>query len=113
MGGAIISAVTFGICALIMIGIGVSQLRSEKPVGFYSGEKAPEEDEISDVHMWNKKHGTMWVAYGVIIVLTWVCGLIIGDSIWLLVPYFIGLFVPIVVMIWYHNILIKKYKIKN
>lgn len=32
------------------------QLKSKKPVGFYSGEKTPSEDEISDMYMWNKKH---------------------------------------------------------
>lgn len=37
----IISGVIFGLCALMMLGIGISQLKSKKPVAFYSGEKAP------------------------------------------------------------------------
>lgn len=52
--------------ALLMISIGVSQLKSQEPVGFYSGEKPPNKDELTDVISWNKKHGTMWVLYGTI-----------------------------------------------
>ena len=36
MAGMIISGVTFGLAALIMIGIGISQLKSRNPVGFYT-----------------------------------------------------------------------------
>ena len=42
--------------AAVMLGIGISQYRSKKPVGFYSGEKPPLEHELTDVIMWNKKH---------------------------------------------------------
>ena len=108
----IISGVIFGLCALMMLGIGISQLKSKKPVAFYSGEKAPSEDEISDIKMWNRKHGTMWIIYGIIIILAWGCGFIIGDSILLLFPMVIGLIFPVIVMIWYHRKLIKIYKVK-
>lgn len=108
MGETIISGAIFGICALIMIGIGISQLKSKKPVGFYSGEKTPSEDEISDMYMWNKKHGMMWIVYGIIIILIWCCALLIGDGIWVLA----GLLLPIIAMIWYHNRLVKEYRVK-
>lgn len=39
-----------GIVSAIMIGIGISQIRSRDPVGFYSGEKPPKEDELIDVY---------------------------------------------------------------
>lgn len=112
MAGMIISGICFGVSALLMIGIGIAQLKSKSPVGFYTGETPPRADEISDVRMWNKKHGTMWFIYGVIIILTWFCGFFMGDSIWLLVPTFSGLIIPVIVMIWYHHRLVKKYKIK-
>ena len=64
----IISLVIFLLVTVVMIIIGVSQIRSEKPVGFYTGEKPPREDELSDVVAWNKKHGYMWVIYGFIII---------------------------------------------
>ena len=64
MAGMIISGVTFGLAALIMIGIGISQLKSRNPVGFYTGEKPPKKEQLSDVNAWNRKHGTMWIVYG-------------------------------------------------
>ena len=52
MAGTIISGVIFCIVAMIMIGIGVSQLKSKEPVGFYTGEKPPKVDQLSDVNSW-------------------------------------------------------------
>ena len=47
------------LAALIMVGIGVLQRKSKTPVGFYTGEKPPAAQELSDVSSWNKKHGAM------------------------------------------------------
>ena len=72
--------------ALIMLGIGLSQYKSKKPVGFYSGEKPPLECELTDVEAWNKKHGKMWIWYGGIIIISYLMGIpfLIADSVWLL-----------------------------
>ena len=70
MAGTIISGVIFCIVAMIMLGIGVSQLKSKEPVGFYTGEKPPKVDQLSDVNSWNKKHGVMWIIYGWLIIIT-------------------------------------------
>ena len=112
MGEVVISGITFGICALIMFGIGITQLKSKEPVGFYSGEEPPSKEQITDVKAWNKKHGIMWIIYGSCIVVSWLCGLVIGDSVYIVIPYTIGLLVPIVFMIIYHHKLIKMYFIK-
>lgn len=61
--------VIYVIVAAIMVGIGIVQLKSKKPVGFYSGEKPPRPEELSDVEAWNKQHGMMWLIYGGIIML--------------------------------------------
>ena len=53
----IVGLVIYLAVASVMIGIGISQLRSKKPVAFYSGEKPPGEEELSDVKAWNQKHG--------------------------------------------------------
>ena len=63
MAGIIISGVVFGFVALIMFGIGISQLKSKDPVGFYTGEKPPEKERLSDVNAWNKKHGMLSCHY--------------------------------------------------
>ena len=98
--------------AAVMLGIGIFQYKSTKPVGFYSGEKPPLESELSDVGMWNKKHGMMWILYGVIIIVSYLLGLpfLMKDSIWCVVPMCGGILLPLPLMIWYHHKLIREYK---
>lgn len=107
--GTIIMCVMYGAAALLMMGIGVSQLRSDKPVGFYSGEKPPREEELTDVEAWNQKHGMMWLGYGIIMIVSFFISYVIGDSVWATVPLLIGSIVPVLFMIWYHQYLKEKY----
>lgn len=113
MFGPIFSGCVLGFCALLMIGIGISNIKSRKPCGFYTGEKGPDEDKVRDKNMWNKKHGWMWIIYGIFIMLTWVCGLLCGDSALILLPYMVGILGPIPFMIAYHNKLVRDYVIKE
>ena len=98
--------------AVIMLGIGISQYKSTKPVGFYSGEKPPLESELTDVNAWNKKHGKMWIWYGVIIIVSYLLGIpfLVMDSVWCILPICGGCILPLPVMIWYHHKLIQEYK---
>ena len=98
--------------AVIMFGLGISQYRSEKPVGFYSGEKPPLESELTDVNVWNKKHGKMWIWYGVIIIISYLLGvpLMDLDNAWCVLPMCGGIIVPIPLMIRYHHKLLREYK---
>lgn len=107
--GSIICLVIYAIVGLIMIGIGVVQLKSQKPVGFYSGEEGPKQEELTDVAAWNKKHGMMWVIYGIIIILSYFAGAMIGDSVWCVIPMCGGVMVPVIFMVRYHNKLKKEY----
>lgn len=106
----IMGLVTYLIVAGVMAGIGIFQIRSKKPVGFYSGEKPPKENELSDVNAWNKKHGSMWVIYGAVIMLSYGIGTIMGDTVWCILPMCGGLLIPVPIMIWFHHRLIRKYK---
>lgn len=106
---SIITFIVFLMVAAIMIGIGISQVKSSFPVAFYSGEKPPKAEELTDVHAWNKKHGMMWIIYGITIMISYFVGNIIGDSILCIIPLCGGLIVPVIIMIWYHNRLIKMY----
>lgn len=111
MAESIICFSIYLLVALIMTGIGISQLRSSTPVAFYSGEKPPEEKALSDAAAWNKKHGMMWVAYGMVILLSCVAGILTGmESVWGLVLMAGGVLVPIPVMCRLHNRLIRMYK---
>lgn len=105
----IILLVILGIVSIIMIGIGISQIKSKTPVGFYTGEITPKEDELTDVTQWNKKHGVMWVIYGCSIICSYFVGMIINES--LIAPYIIGgvIVVGVPIMMFYHSRLKKEY----
>lgn len=64
----IIAFVMFLFVSIIMIIIGVSQIKSKEPVGFYTGEKLPKKEQLLDMEVWNKKHGYMWIVYGFAII---------------------------------------------
>lgn len=103
----------FSIClfvSLIMIVIGIVQVKSKTPVGFYSGEKPPREEELTNVHEWNIKHGRMWIVYGIIMIIGYFIGGLMGDTIWSAIPMCGGVVLPLGWMVWYHHQLIKKYK---
>ena len=99
--------------AFLMLVIGIFQMQSKKTVGFYAGEKGPEEKELTDAQAWNIKHGIMWVLYGIIIVITSLIGVSMIDSIWCTVPLIGGVALPLPVMIWCHHRLIARYRIKT
>ena len=108
----IFALVIYLLVAAIMLGIGISQYRSKSPVGFYSGEKPPMESELTDVDAWNKKHGKMWIWYGVIIIISYLAGIpfLVLDSVWCVVPLCGGIMIPLPFMIRYHHKLIKECK---
>lgn len=106
----LIALFVYLLTAVIMAGIGISQLRSEKPVGFYSGEKPPAESELTDVQAWNVRHGAMWLVYSAIIIASYGIGAIIPKGLWRLLPMLGGPIVPIIIMVLYHKKLIKKYR---
>ena len=49
MAGFLISFIIYVCAAAVMFFIGMVQLTSKKPVGFYSGEKPPSEADLTDV----------------------------------------------------------------
>lgn len=109
----IFSLVIMCVVAFIMIGIGNAQLKSETPVGFYSGEKPPRPEDVTDVKQWNRKHGIMWILYGVAMICAHLVIGFIWDSFWasvVLVGVVVG---ALPLMIWYHNKLKKEYFREN
>lgn len=109
MAGYIISLVVFLLVSMVMIIIGISQIRSKQPVGFYTGEKLPREDELSDVVAWNKKHGYMWVVYGFMIIGFFVMASTIRSETVAMVLLLSGIIGSLPIMMLYHNYLKKKY----
>lgn len=109
---SIISGIILGFCAMIMIIIGITQCRSAEPVGFYTGKTPPAKEEIRDVSAWNRKHGIMWILYGVCFVIIWILGLFIRD-LWFLPVFFAGTVLPVFVMIAVHRRLVRDYTVKQ
>lgn len=119
MAEQIITMFIFLITALIMVIIGVSNLKSKSPVGFYTGVKAPNEEDVTDVLTWNKKHGYMWIIYGIVIVIT---GIIVtmyskdestASTLIILLVSALGVVLPIICMMIYHSKLEKQYRINH
>lgn len=110
MEGRMFGFVVYLIVAAIMAGIGITQLKSKTPVGFYSGERPPAQHELSDVTGWNKKHGTMWVIYGAVLLLSFGAGCLMGDTVWSMIFMSGGVLIPMPCMVWYHGKLVKRYK---
>lgn len=88
--------------------LGIVQYRSKEPVGFWSGKKPPEREQITDVRAYNRKHGLMWILYGVGFIVCFVCGLPFGG---LTAGYLcmIEAMGGILAMIAYHNKLNRMY----
>ena len=112
MAEMMICFVTLMICAVPLIILGIVQYRSKEPVGFWSGKKPPQREQITDLKAYNQKHGLMWIIYGVGLLLSFVCGLPFGGSIagCLCMVEIIG---GIPVMVIYHNKLNRMYYSKQ
>ncbi len=105
----IILLVILGIVSIIMIGIGISQIKSKTPIGFYTGEIPPKEDELTNVTQWNKKHGVMWIIYGCAIICSYFVGMIMRESI--VAPCLMGgvILGGLPLMMFYHSRLKREY----
>ena len=109
MFGKIFTLVTMALVSFLMFGIGIRQIKSKDPVGFYSGVEPPKKEELTSVPLWNRKHGIMWVVYGVAILLSSFLGVLLGwDTPWLTVPFAVTVG-ALPFMIWYHHHLEKLY----
>lgn len=109
-GPNIIALVIYIFCSLIMISIGVYDLKSKKPCGFYSGERPPSKEELTDWKEWNRRHGRMWIIYGIIIMVSFFLGMPFEDSLFCLIPFTAGMLVPVPIMIHLHNKYLKEFK---
>lgn len=109
MFGTIFSAVIFGGCALIMLGIGIAQYRCKEPVGFYTGQEPPRREQLTDVTAWNHRHGVMFMLYACCIAAGWLVSFLLGDDLLALIPMNAGLLLPIPCLMLYHRRLVKRY----
>lgn len=107
MGGG--SYITLGVSAAIavlMCIIGIAQWRNPHPVTFYTGEEPPKDEEITDIRAYNREHGMMWIAYGLLIVLGW----FIAYKTRFMIIWMAMLIAPCFGMLMYHSHLDTKYR---
>lgn len=95
-----------------LIVIGIVQYRSKKPVDFWSGEKPPEKEQITDMKAYNQKHGIMWILFGAGLIFSFACGLPFGGEAAALLCI-IEVAGGIAGMILYHNRLNRIYRRKT
>ena len=96
--------------AVLMFGIGIYQWRSEKPARLSTGEATIDPSELTDVKAWNRKHGMMWILYGVIMVAGFAVSLTIDNSLYAGLVAMAAIFLPLILIPVYHNYLLKKYR---
>ena len=112
MAEIIFSAVVLLFCASPLIILGIVQYRSKEPVGFWAGKEPPRKEEITDVGAYNRKHGLMWILYGLGLIVCYVCGMPFGG---LVAAYLCmaEVFGGILGMAAYHNRLNRMYDSKR
>ena len=106
----IMGLVIMSIVALIMLLIGIVQfMKKDGPVGFYNVIDPPKKDEITDIIQWNKKHGAIWIIYGICIELGFWLGYIMPTELLEMIFMMGGVVIPLPFMILRHRSLEKKY----
>lgn len=100
------------ICATPLIILGISQYKSADPVGFWTGQKPPAKEQITDVKAYNHKHGIMWILYGAGLMVCFFSMILVGMEM-AMILVMIECFGGIIAMIMYHNKLERTYHTKN
>lgn len=109
MGLVIISFV-----ALIMVTIGLCQIfKKDEPVGFYNLIAPPQKEEISNIILWNRKHGMIWIIYGICIEAGFFLGYIMPTEVLEMIFMMGGVVIPLPFMVMRHHRLEKDYKRSN
>lgn len=111
--GMIMGLVIISLVACMMVVIGLFQvLNKDRPVGFYNMIDPPKKEDISDIILWNKKHGLIWIVYGICIELGFWIGYAVPNEVLEMVFMMGGVILPLPFMIMCHHKLEEKYKIK-
>lgn len=109
----IIGLVIISFVAAIMVIIGVCQMvKKDVPVGFYNMIDPPKKEDISDIIQWNKKHGIIWIIYGICIELGFWLGYLMPNEVLEMIFMMGGILIPLPFMILRHHKLERMYKAK-
>ena len=108
----IMGLVIISLVALVMLTIGIFQLKKKDvPVGFYNLTAPPRKEEITDIIAWNKKHGMIWIIYGICIELGFLLGNVMPTGMLQMIVMTGGIILPLPFMVMRHKSLEKKYRV--
>ena len=103
----IIGFIIWSAVAVIFIIIGIVSWRAKKPVGFFTGVKAP---VVSDAIKYNHSVGTLWLVYAVLLELLGIPFLYLEqNSAGFIIPY-LGVVVITIGLVVAYSIIASKYK---
>ena len=105
----VIAFIIVCLVVMVMIGIGIGSLRSNKPVRFYTGDKPLLPGEVKDVKKWNRKHGWMWIIFGSIMIAAFAIPLVLNNEKLMGILYMMSVFGGLVGMMGYHGYLKKRF----
>jgi len=112
-GAMIMGLVIITLVAAVMVIIGVSQvIKKDVPVGFSNVIDPPKKEEISNIIQWNRKHGMIWIIYGICIELGFWFGFISPNEILEMIFVMGGVVLPIPFMVLQHKKLEREYKVE-
>lgn len=107
----VLGLVIISIVASIMGIIGICQImKKDAAVGFYNVIDPPKKEEISDVVQWNRKHGMIWIIYGICIELGYWLGYVMPFAALQILFVIGGCVIPLPFMVMRHQKLEKEYK---
>ena len=107
----IMGLVIISLVAIVMLTIGICQFKKKDvPVGFYNLIDPPKKEEISDIIAWNKKHGMIWIIYGICIELGFLLGNVMPTGMLQMIVMTGGIILPLPFMVIRHKSLEKEYK---
>ena len=90
----------------------VDIFENENSVIVTKKEDETKKEEISDVIQWNKKHGIIWLTYGICIELGFWLGFVMPVEVLEMVFMMGGVIIPLPFMVIRHRKLEKEYKLK-
>lgn len=80
-------------------------------MGFYNVIDPPKKEEISDILQWNKKHGMIWIVYGICIEIGFGIGYVMPIEVLEMFFMIGGIVLPLPFMCLRHHELEKEYRI--
>ncbi len=86
-------------------------VKKDEPVGFYNVVEPPKKEEISDINAWNKKHGMIWILYGICIEVGFLLGMLMILEAFQMIFMGGGIVFPLPFMVMAHKKLEKKYHV--